>query len=81
MHSSEQKDSYVLYSLNNDSQNALYENICNTILIEENKIQTGYFTIITMKEKFTQTLALFVSGGGLYKLLLFFLLSYLQKFL
>lgn len=64
MHSSEQKDSYVLYSLNNDSQNALYENICNTILIEENKIQTGYFTIITMKEKFTQTLALFVSGGG-----------------
>lgn len=49
MHSSEQKDScFILY--NNDSQNALYENICNTILIEENKIQTGYFTIITMKE-------------------------------
>lgn len=64
MHSSEQKDSYILYSLNNDSQNALYQNICNTILIEENKIQTGYFTIITMKEKCTQTLALFVSGGG-----------------
>lgn len=65
MHSSEQiKDSCILYSLNNDSQNALYQNICNTILIEKNKRRTGYFTIIMMKEKFTETLALFVSGGG-----------------
>ena len=64
MHSSEQiKDSYILYSLSNDSQNALYQNIYNTVLIEENKIRTGYFTIITMKEKFTQTLTLLVSDG------------------